>query len=141
MVGLSVILESNQGDFRKKSSQVISKSSILLMNLSSSSSKNNRPFLQTPSLRLEFCFLCKQKLLPGNDIYMYKGDRGFCSVECRCRQILMDEEESVMKDNCRKTASSSTSESSESSSSSSMAASSSNRKTTRNRRGQFATAY
>ncbi|CAK9328975.1 unnamed protein product [Citrullus colocynthis] len=139
MVGLSVILESNQGDFCKNSSQVISKSSVVLMNnlstssSSSSSSKNKHSFLQTPSFRLDYCFLCKQKLLPGNDIYMYKGDRGFCSVECRCRQIFMDEEENVMKDHCRKTASSSTS-----SSSSSMAA---NRKTTRNRRGQFATPY
>ncbi|KAL2530582.1 hypothetical protein Fot_23183 [Forsythia ovata] len=44
---------------------------------------------------LDHCFLCKQKLLPGKDIYMYKGDKGFCSVECRCRQISIDEEESA----------------------------------------------
>ncbi|PIA43244.1 hypothetical protein AQUCO_02000581v1 [Aquilegia coerulea] len=25
------------------------------------------------------------------DVYMYRGDQGFCSVECRCRQIYMDE--------------------------------------------------
>ncbi|KAK8623884.1 hypothetical protein V6N13_065246 [Hibiscus sabdariffa] len=48
---------------------------------------------------LQQCFLCKQKLLPAQDIYMYQGDRGFCSVECRCRQILMDEEEILKKAN------------------------------------------
>ncbi|XP_031398926.1 FCS-Like Zinc finger 15-like [Punica granatum] len=41
---------------------------------------------------LDCCFLCRTKLLPGNDIYMYKGDRAFCSVECRCRQISLDEQ-------------------------------------------------
>ncbi|KAJ8573886.1 hypothetical protein K7X08_010397 [Anisodus acutangulus] len=46
---------------------------------------------------LDSCFLCKQKLLPGKDIYMYKGEWGFCSVECRCRQIYMDEEGSTIK--------------------------------------------
>ncbi|KAK3200186.1 hypothetical protein Dsin_023601 [Dipteronia sinensis] len=44
------------------------------------------------------CFLCKQTLLPGRDIYMYKGDICFCSMECR--QIFMDEEESLEKYNC-----------------------------------------
>nr|CAD1816957.1 unnamed protein product [Ananas comosus var. bracteatus] len=41
---------------------------------------------------LEHCFLCNKKLSQGQDIYMYRGDRAFCSVECRCRQIYMDEE-------------------------------------------------
>ncbi|KAK8585836.1 hypothetical protein V6N13_050806 [Hibiscus sabdariffa] len=49
---------------------------------------------------LQQCFLCRQKLLPAQDIYMYQGDRGFCSVECRCRQILMDEQEILKKANC-----------------------------------------
>ncbi|KAG1326232.1 putative FCS-Like Zinc finger 15-like [Cocos nucifera] len=30
---------------------------------------------------------------------MYRGDRAFCSVECRCKQICMDEE-SGRRDNC-----------------------------------------
>ncbi|KAL0537998.1 hypothetical protein IC582_026992 [Cucumis melo] len=140
MVGLSVILESNQGDFPKKPYST----SILLTNLTLNYSKSS---LKTPSSRLHSCFLCQHKLLPGNDIYMYKGDRGFCSEECRRKQIFMDEEESFMKDNnnSRKTPSSSSSESPSSSSSSSMAAaaakaassSNNNRKATRNRRGQF----
>ncbi|GMN62384.1 hypothetical protein TIFTF001_031469 [Ficus carica] len=77
---------------------------------------NNRGFL-APTF-LDQCFLCHQKLLPGKDIYMYKGDRAFCSVECRCRQIFMDEEESILKDNCSLAAIKPTSSSSSSSSSS-----------------------
>lgn len=51
---------------------------------------NNAPgFLQDDFLSA--CYLCKRHLSPGKDIYMYRGDRAFCSVECRCQQILMDE--------------------------------------------------
>ncbi|KAK6941213.1 Zf-FLZ domain [Dillenia turbinata] len=39
---------------------------------------------------LESCFLCK-KQLQGQDIYMYRGEKAFCSVECRCKQISSDE--------------------------------------------------
>nr|GLL20285.1 uncharacterized protein LOC109146813 [Ipomoea trifida]GMC61308.1 FCS-Like Zinc finger 10-like [Ipomoea batatas]GMC71140.1 FCS-Like Zinc finger 10-like [Ipomoea batatas]GMD25759.1 FCS-Like Zinc finger 10-like [Ipomoea batatas] len=39
---------------------------------------------------LSSCFLCK-KLLHGLDIFMYRGETAFCSVECRCKQISMDE--------------------------------------------------
>ncbi|TJX41520.1 hypothetical protein E8P77_32040, partial [Soehngenia saccharolytica] len=41
---------------------------------------------------LDACFLCKKPLGPGRDIYMYRGDRAFCSVECRWQQILADEQ-------------------------------------------------
>ncbi|KAH9616470.1 hypothetical protein KSS87_014964 [Heliosperma pusillum] len=41
---------------------------------------------------LDCCFLCRKELLLGKDVYMYKGDRGFCSIECRSKQILMDDE-------------------------------------------------
>ncbi|XP_010917382.1 FCS-Like Zinc finger 17 [Elaeis guineensis] len=40
---------------------------------------------------LKACFLCKRELSPQKDVYMYRGDQGFCSEECRCRQILIDE--------------------------------------------------
>ncbi|GMI88540.1 hypothetical protein like AT1G74940 [Hibiscus trionum] len=39
---------------------------------------------------LSFCHLCR-KNLHGKDIYMYRGETGFCSAECRSRQIMMDE--------------------------------------------------
>ncbi|XP_075516565.1 FCS-Like Zinc finger 15-like [Primulina tabacum] len=83
MVGLSVILESYKDISSKKSPQVISKGTVMI-----------RPFFGSSTCWfLDHCFLCKQKLLPAKDIYMYKGDRAFCSVECRHRQILMDEVE------------------------------------------------
>lgn len=40
---------------------------------------------------LDECYLCKRSLGPGLDTYMYRGDRAFCSVECRLKQIAMDE--------------------------------------------------
>ncbi|CAA2990464.1 Hypothetical predicted protein [Olea europaea subsp. europaea] len=40
---------------------------------------------------LEACFLCKKRLGENKDIYMYRGDTPFCSVECRQQQIENDE--------------------------------------------------
>ncbi|KAJ0030858.1 hypothetical protein Pint_13539 [Pistacia integerrima] len=42
------------------------------------------------------CNLCRKKL-HGKDIYMYRGEKAFCSTECRSRQIMMDER----KEHCR----------------------------------------
>ncbi|KAL6974635.1 hypothetical protein U1Q18_028818 [Sarracenia purpurea var. burkii] len=39
---------------------------------------------------LSSCHLCQKKLF-GEDIYMYRGEKAFCSTECRYRQIVMDE--------------------------------------------------
>ncbi|GAB2219206.1 hypothetical protein Droror1_Dr00006837 [Drosera rotundifolia] len=49
---------------------------------------------------LSSCFLCR-KGLHGKDIFMYRGENAFCSVECRERQIAMDER----KEQCRSVAS------------------------------------
>ncbi|GMJ14095.1 hypothetical protein like AT5G49120 [Hibiscus trionum] len=115
MVGLSVVLENqSSGITREKfTPQVINKTTMFINTKASQLSYPAPAFLQ-------HCFLCRQKLLPGKDIYMYKGDKGFCSEECRCRQIFMDEEESLKKDKCCSFAnvkSSSTSSSSSSSTS------------------------
>ncbi|KAI9088972.1 hypothetical protein K1719_029251 [Acacia pycnantha] len=40
---------------------------------------------------LEACFLCKKPLKDDRDIFMYRGDIPFCSVECRQEQIELDE--------------------------------------------------
>ncbi|KAK2970009.1 hypothetical protein RJ640_008349 [Escallonia rubra] len=40
---------------------------------------------------LKSCYLCNKRLCPDKDVYMYRGDQGFCSVECRTRQIYLDE--------------------------------------------------
>lgn len=140
MVGLSVLLEAQKG-ISKKTPQVINKTSVMTKpsspyTTSSVPSRWNPPATAT---FLDECFLCKQKLLPGKDIYMYKGDRAFCSVECRCRQIFMDEEESVTRDNCALAAIKPTlATTSSSSSSSSPSASRHHRKGTRARAGGFA---
>ncbi|KAL6888761.1 hypothetical protein ACP4OV_009787 [Aristida adscensionis] len=39
---------------------------------------------------LSRCCLC-DKRLDGLDIYMYRGEKAFCSSECRCHQILIDD--------------------------------------------------
>ncbi|XP_043714025.1 FCS-Like Zinc finger 14-like [Telopea speciosissima] len=39
---------------------------------------------------LNSCYLCKKKL-HGLDIFMYRGDKAFCSAECRLKKILSDE--------------------------------------------------
>ncbi|KAF7837552.1 FCS-Like Zinc finger 13-like [Senna tora] len=49
---------------------------------------------------LSSCHLCRKKL-DGKDIYMYRGEKAFCSPECRSRQIMMDER----KEQCRSEAS------------------------------------
>ncbi|XP_057980239.1 FCS-Like Zinc finger 14-like [Malania oleifera] len=39
---------------------------------------------------LNSCHLCK-KMLHGLDIFMYRGEKAFCSPECRYKQIVNDE--------------------------------------------------
>ncbi|XP_051115437.1 FCS-Like Zinc finger 17-like [Andrographis paniculata] len=45
----------------------------------------------TCSCFLKSCHLCHKRLSLDREIYMYRGDLGFCSVECRDRQIYLDE--------------------------------------------------
>ncbi|KAK7377602.1 hypothetical protein VNO80_03030 [Phaseolus coccineus] len=40
---------------------------------------------------LRVCALCKGRLAPGRDIYMYRGDNAFCSLKCRQHQMNQDE--------------------------------------------------
>ncbi|KAI3974721.1 hypothetical protein MKX01_002251 [Papaver californicum] len=57
----------------------------------SSSSKMPSIFSQQSSSFLKACGLCRKKLSPEMNIYMYKGDQCFCSDDCRCRKILIEE--------------------------------------------------
>ncbi|XP_057424933.1 FCS-Like Zinc finger 8 [Lotus japonicus] len=40
---------------------------------------------------LSNCFYCKKNLGQGKDIYMYRGERAFCSHECRYQGMLLEE--------------------------------------------------
>ncbi|CAN1814907.1 FCS-Like Zinc finger 6 [Linum perenne] len=45
----------------------------------------------TTSHFLRTCGLCKHRIPPSKDIYMYRGDTAFCSQECREEQMKKDE--------------------------------------------------
>lgn len=40
---------------------------------------------------LKTCGLCQRRLAPGRDIFMYRGEIAYCSVECRQQQMNQDE--------------------------------------------------
>ncbi|KAL5823018.1 hypothetical protein ACOSQ4_020918 [Xanthoceras sorbifolium] len=42
---------------------------------------------------LSFCYSCKKEFEKGKDIYMYRGEKAFCSFDCRTKEILAEEEE------------------------------------------------
>ncbi|KAJ0988522.1 hypothetical protein J5N97_006878 [Dioscorea zingiberensis] len=48
---------------------------------------------KSPSLFgfLTSCHLCKRELSRQKDVYMYRGDQGYCTPECRNRQMILDE--------------------------------------------------
>lgn len=41
---------------------------------------------------LSFCHACRKNLGQGKDIFMYRGEKAFCSRECRYQEMLFDEE-------------------------------------------------
>uniref|UniRef100_A0A7C8ZY38 FLZ-type domain-containing protein n=1 Tax=Opuntia streptacantha TaxID=393608 RepID=A0A7C8ZY38_OPUST len=63
---------------------------------SSFSSKRNgylHPFrnsIASPENFLSFCHHCKKQLGIGKDIFMYRGEKAFCSQECRSQEMLFD---------------------------------------------------
>ncbi|XP_076898327.1 FCS-Like Zinc finger 14-like [Bidens hawaiensis] len=50
---------------------------------------------------LNSCYLCKKKL-HGLDIFIYKGEKAFCSEECRYKQISVDEHKEKYASGVRK---------------------------------------
>ncbi|XP_058108701.1 FCS-Like Zinc finger 17-like [Magnolia sinica] len=83
-VGLRLLIQSSG-----RESNVINKSVSIL---TKSVHPNRRiPSSFPESSFLKACQLCKKELTPLDDVYMYRGDQGFCSVKCRCRQIFIDE--------------------------------------------------
>lgn len=65
-----------------------------VFNISSSATTTTTVFndhnFSSNSNFLSSCHLC-MKSLHGKDIYMYRGEKAFCSEECRQRQISIDE--------------------------------------------------
>ncbi|XP_047945544.1 FCS-Like Zinc finger 8 [Salvia hispanica] len=65
----------------------------------SESRKENGQFSMNQSMSypsesfLSFCYSCKKNLGQGKDIYMYRGEKAFCSSECRCKEMMLEEEE------------------------------------------------
>ncbi|RDY01218.1 Protein MARD1, partial [Mucuna pruriens] len=41
---------------------------------------------------LSFCHHCNKKLEEGKDIYIYRGEKAFCSLSCRAIEIMLDQE-------------------------------------------------
>ncbi|KAI3449658.1 hypothetical protein Pfo_006323 [Paulownia fortunei] len=39
---------------------------------------------------LSFCHTCKDILGQGKDIYIYRGEKAFCSHECRCQEMFFE---------------------------------------------------
>ncbi|KAL5579665.1 hypothetical protein UlMin_012107 [Ulmus minor] len=72
------------------SSQGLSKSNIVVK----SGLKLNQPKTRSSSIDscfLKTCNLCNKRLSLDKEVYMYRGDQGFCSVECRERHIFVEE--------------------------------------------------
>ncbi|KAF5736880.1 hypothetical protein HS088_TW14G01035 [Tripterygium wilfordii] len=59
-------------------------------------SRNEDGFLGDPASYpsqnfLSSCYGCKKNLGLGKDIYMYRGEKAFCSLECRYQEMLLEE--------------------------------------------------
>ncbi|KAE8719959.1 putative Senescence-associated protein 21 [Hibiscus syriacus] len=87
VVGLRILTDTSLG-----------KSNVLVkpaFKISLPGSRNHRRRSRSPpadeSFFLKSCQLCHKKLSLEKEVYMYRGDQGFCSIDCRERQIVLDE--------------------------------------------------
>ncbi|KAI4329033.1 hypothetical protein L6164_021340 [Bauhinia variegata] len=83
VVGLRFI--THIANLQSKSNNIVMKSAVVRKG------NQTRPVVNSDFCYLKTCDLCNKKLSPEKDIYMYRGDQGFCSIECRNRQIVLDE--------------------------------------------------
>ncbi|KAI3469587.1 hypothetical protein Pfo_026250 [Paulownia fortunei] len=56
---------------------------------------SNRSMSYPSESFLSFCYNCKKNLGQGKDIYMYRGEKAFCSSDCRYREMMLEEEEGL----------------------------------------------
>ncbi|KAM5579666.1 FCS-Like Zinc finger 17 [Rosa sericea] len=87
-VGLGLLLtQISQG---KKSNIVVKPALRLRIKPAVTDGDSSRPD-QQHSCFLKACHLCNKGLSLDKEVYMYRGDIGFCSIVCRDRQIVLDE--------------------------------------------------
>ncbi|PIM98338.1 hypothetical protein CDL12_29182 [Handroanthus impetiginosus] len=53
---------------------------------------SNRSMSYPSESFLSFCYSCKKNLGQGKDIYMYRGEKAFCSSDCRYKEMMLEEE-------------------------------------------------
>ncbi|RZC91609.1 hypothetical protein C5167_027675 [Papaver somniferum] len=82
-VGLRILIYNHSASPQESKNTVLLKHTFKLSVLASTYSQESS-FLRS-------CCLCKKKLSPEKNVYMYMGDQGFCSEACRSRQIVKDE--------------------------------------------------
>ncbi|KAI3919360.1 hypothetical protein MKX01_038830 [Papaver californicum] len=82
-VGLRILINNHSTSLQESNNTILVKHTFKLSVLASTYSLE--------SSFLKACGLCKKKLNPQKNVYMYMGDQGFCSVDCRSRQIVKDE--------------------------------------------------
>ncbi|XP_073276292.1 FCS-Like Zinc finger 8-like isoform X1 [Primulina huaijiensis] len=56
---------------------------------------SNRSMSYPSESFLSFCYNCKRNLGQGKDIYMYRGEKAFCSSDCRDKEMMLEEEEGL----------------------------------------------
>ncbi|KAF8089426.1 hypothetical protein N665_0506s0032 [Sinapis alba] len=49
--------------------------------------------METKTSFLSYCYTCNKNLDQKHDIYIYRGEKGFCSSECRYQEMLLDQME------------------------------------------------
>ncbi|GLT59996.1 hypothetical protein SLA2020_327870 [Shorea laevis] len=86
-VGLRILAQISHG----KPINVVIKSSLKKVNPPSAAEAAPATAATPESCFLKSCHLCNKKLSLDKEVYMYRGDQGFCSIGCRERQIVMDE--------------------------------------------------
>lgn len=89
VVGLRILTQISQG----KSNVVVKPA--LKISFPTSRKHHHGPASRSPaddqSCFLKSCHLCRKNLSLDKEVYMYRGDQGFCSIECRERQMILDE--------------------------------------------------
>ncbi|OEL30301.1 hypothetical protein BAE44_0008678 [Dichanthelium oligosanthes] len=94
LVGLRLIIQPSP---RKQLPTVLRRSAVRIPAATSASSKchgeNARMFVGLEFLKS--CFCCHKNLDNTMDVFVYKGEHAFCSVECRCQHIAKEERREI----------------------------------------------